>query len=178
MKSVLKTWSFILILTLASSCARYYDVYGPSKGKHLSLYANISEDHVQVPISIKEGSHFDLFGSASKSSLSEEVHYLISGIVQKQKETGEFEIADGQLLLLVGNSTSNLIGRFDGQGIKMGRDFELRGTVEIKSGTGLFEAKGGNLQLSVYGSLPESQNKRMSYELDIYGYLDHDVPLQ
>ena len=173
MKTVKKIVFTLFALILTISCNET-EWPGPRPGniatyERLTIHAEVSD--AEIPVVVTEGFEIDLCGAASACNLSDQTCFSMTALIKNLDATGDFDIQEGEIELLAGNTKCNLTGSFSGQGSKIGNNFEIAAIINVSCGTGAFKADEGELRLTIYGTLPEDDVETMDYELDIDGYL-------
>ena len=141
--------------------------------QQLEIHASVNQ--AEVPLNIQEGFVFDLSGTTVSCNLTDQLFYYMSGFIRNVQGSGNYEVLEGELALLSENSGCDLVGTFNGTGLKYGNQFEIDAIVKVVYGTGRFEADGGELGMKIKGKQLNDHPEHMEYQLDITGLLEKKV---
>ena len=128
------------------------------------------------PVDLKKGISIQFSGKTTYN-LYKTASFAFTGYITDINEAGEYEISNGYFELYRETSKCFLKGYFLGLGFKNIDEFRITALIDVYTGTGMFEANGGKLQLEIVCTYASEPDQPMNYTINVSGFLENKIQI-
>lgn len=176
MKTVRKILLMLMAVALLANCSDPVKKEGiyPVQDNRIKKNLNIDAELTCQAFEVNE---VDVIHFAGKTwcNLSENITFALHSNVYQLNNLNqgrEFELLNGYFELSDDTDNSILSGDFQGQAYTEFNEIKIWGIINVNYGKGAFEADGGELRITIVGTINSGIDHTMTYTLQAGGFIE------